>query len=92
VLNMQVNIYPNPVTRSSIVEYDLPESGTINVSVMSMTGQQLATLYNGFKPRGVQRLGLSSNSVTMSKLSAGSYLLRVTVNGKSKVQQFVVSP
>ena len=81
------NAYPNPVNSIATIEYDLPESGKVNVSVFNNVGQQMGTLFNGFKPRGTQKLSVGSST---HKLSNGNYLLKIEVNGKVKVQQFVV--
>ncbi|WP_207497050.1 alpha-amylase family glycosyl hydrolase [Aridibaculum aurantiacum] len=89
-LNMRMSIYPNPVNKFAVIDYDLPESGNVTVSVLNMTGQQLATLYTGFKARGTQKLPINSNGFNPSRLATGMYLLKIEVNGKMKVQQFQV--
>ena len=88
---MKVKVYPNPVTAISTIEYELEESGIVNISVMDMNGKQVASLFTGFKPRGKQTLALNSNGFNINKLSNGIYLLQTTVNGKRKIEKFVVS-
>jgi 1,4-alpha-glucan branching enzyme len=92
VLDMRITIYPNPANNQSIIQYDLPESGNLTIDVLNITGQALTTLYSGFKAKGVQRVSLAGTAFTTAKLAPGTYLLKMTVNGKSKVQQFIVSP
>ena len=89
--SMKVKVYPNPVTAISTIEYELEESGIVNISVMDMNGKQVASLFTGFKPRGKQTLALNSNGFNINKLSNGIYLLQTTVNGKRKIEKFVVS-
>ena len=88
---MKVKVYPNPVTVISTIQYELEESGIVNISVMDMNGKQMANLFTGFKPRGKQTLALNNNGFNINKLSNGIYLLQTTVNGKRKVEKFVVS-
>lgn len=90
IRNMRVSIYPNPVNYFATVEYDLPESGNVNVSVYNMMGQRLGVLFNGFKPRGAQRLPLNSASFNTQKLANGNYVLQIEVNGTKRVEQFVI--
>jgi hypothetical protein len=84
--NMRVNIFPNPVKRNATIEYDLPESGEVEVSVINTLGQKVTNLFTGFKPKGKQKIQVNSTS----NLSAGSYLLKIILNGKTKLQQFIV--
>ena len=90
VNNMRISIFPNPVLNNAAIEYDLPESGEVEVSVMNVSGQQIASLFKGFKARGVQKLSLNSTAFIKEKLSAGTYLLKLSINGKAKVQPFVL--
>jgi hypothetical protein len=87
---MRVNVYPNPVNRSSTVEYDLPESGNVQISIVNIMGQKISTLFSGFKPKGTQRTTMSNASFHTQKLAPGSYLLKIDVNGNSKVQPFLI--
>ena len=87
--NMRVSIYPNPVNKVATLEYDLPESGKVNIYIVDVMGRQIATLFSGFKPRGSQRLIIKPADFGASQHS-NTYLLKIEVNGKSKVHQFIV--
>lgn len=89
VTAMRINIYPNPVKAISTVEYDLPESGNVNISVMNITGQRIAVLYNGFKAKGNQKLSLRTTELCAAE-TTNAYLLKIEVNGKTKIQQFII--
>ena len=91
-LNMRISIYPNPVNKYATIEYELPESGNVSISILNLMGQQVTSLFSGFKPRGLQKLSINSNGFSAAKLPAGSYLLKIDMNGKSKVQQFKIMP
>ena len=89
---MRISIYPNPVNKYATIEYELPESGNVSISILNLMGQQVTSLFSGFKPRGLQKLPINSNGFSAAKLPAGSYLLKIDMNGKSKVQQFKIMP
>jgi hypothetical protein len=90
ITNMRASIYPNPVSSNTIVEYDLPESGNVEISIINNVGQRVGNLFNGFKPKGTQRLLVSSPGFKTGNLSTGTYLLKISINGKTKIQQFIV--
>jgi hypothetical protein len=90
ITNMRVSIFPNPVSANALIEYDLPENGNVDVVVMNTVGQKVATLFSGFKGKGAQKLAFNSANADGSNLPSGAYLLRISVNGKSKIQQFMV--
>ena len=90
-LAVPMAVFPNPVNNTSVVEYDLPESGDVNLSVMDITGRQLFKVYSGFRPKGLQRVPLYSSANANNKLPGGVYLLRLVVNGKTKVQQLAIA-
>ncbi len=91
ILDMRLSMYPNPVNKLATIVYDLPESGVVNISVMSLVGQKVAQLYNGFKPKGTQQLTMNTSLFNPGSLAAGNYLLKLELNGKMKVQQFKVA-
>ena len=49
ILNMP---YPNPFNSRITIEYELPESAQINLSVYDLTGRLVTTLKDGFLPAG----------------------------------------
>ena len=80
-----MSAYPNPATTQSTVSYTLAERSAVTAELVNMIGQRVATIASG-----VQAAGPHSAGFDVANLSAGSYLLRMTVNGKTSTEPVVV--
>jgi 1,4-alpha-glucan branching enzyme len=88
--DFRLSIYPNPVNQVSTVQYELPESGKVTITVTNITGQNLGVINRGFQLKGLQNFNLNSSSFGSAKLVPGNYLLQVRVNNKVRIEKFVV--
>ena len=77
IQSLDMNIYPNPVN-GDFVTILTPTSGVKYVEVFDITGKRLINT------------SLTSDSLEVSSLSAGMYLIKVTVEGQSKTSKLVV--
>lgn len=88
--NRSLIIYPNPVNSSSTLVYEIPEAGSVRVSVWNMQGQKVGETNAGIKGKGRHELRLEGTGMRADRLSAGTYVLVVDVNGKQMRKQFVI--
>jgi 1,4-alpha-glucan branching enzyme len=86
---IRLSVFPNPVQQQATVEYELPESGKVNIRLVNITGQQVATIYSGFRIQGVHKLSLEQTS-GLYKLPAGTYLLQMEFGNRKLVQKLVL--
>ena len=77
VESLEMNVYPNPVS-GEFVTIETPTNGVKYVEVFDITGKRLINT------------SLSANTLEVSSLSAGMYLIKVTVDGQSKTSKLVV--
>ena len=77
VQSLDMNIYPNPVN-GNFVTIQTPINGVKYVEVFDITGKRLINT------------SLSVDTLEVSSLSAGMYLIKVTVEGQSKTTKLVV--
>ena len=77
VQSLDMNIYPNPVN-GNFVTIQTPINGVKYVEVFDITGKRLINT------------SLSTDSLEVSSLSAGMYLIKVTVEGQSKTSKLIV--
>ncbi len=78
--------YPNPFSRQTTIEYALPESRDVRLTVYDLLGRQVATLIDGQKDGGFHRVRWTAGQ----KLSSGTYFLRLRAGGQSKTQRLTV--
>ncbi len=85
-----LSVYPNPVTRTAIVKYELPKSGKVSVQLINMQGQVLASKNMGFQLKGFQVFELDRNSIAGTPLTAGQYVLQVRVDNLVRYEKLMV--
>jgi Alpha amylase, catalytic domain/Secretion system C-terminal sorting domain/Carbohydrate-binding module 48 (Isoamylase N-terminal domain) len=90
VKNMRVLVYPNPVQSNALVEYDLPESGNVSISILNSQGQLAGTLFRGYQLKGTWQKALNTAQFSTGKLAAGLYLLQIEVNGKRRLEKLLI--
>lgn len=80
-LNTEVNsfnIYPNPVSSTSTITYDLANTANMKIEVFSTLGELVKTVKN----YSLATPGVSGFEFDASDLSAGTYFVTMTANGK----------
>lgn len=77
------SFYPNPTTEIITVNYALEQSAKVNTTIYDLTGKQIhAESTNRFP-------GSQQQSIDVSNLPAGTYLISLNVNGNSTTKRFV---
>ncbi|MFC2170618.1 aryl-sulfate sulfotransferase, partial [Calditrichota bacterium] len=69
--------YPNPFNPVTTLNVRLPHTSRLKVQVYDIMGRQVAQLYNGVMPAGIQELHFDGNS-----LASGIYFVKLDVPGK----------
>ena len=70
---------PNPFSNTTQIEYTLPESGKVRLSVINVLGSEVATLVEATQPAGAYSVTFSASGLT-----PGVYLYKIVVDGDSK--------
>jgi len=82
--------YPNPFNPSTNVEFDLPRSGEVNLSVYNILGQKVRTLESGkFRP-GHYKSAWDGSAENGKAAPSGVYLLNLKVNDYSTEQKMLL--
>ncbi len=77
--------YPNPFNPVTVIEYQVPRSGRVTLTVFNAVGQKIATLVNTVKQPGVYHL-----TVDGTNLAAGIYFYQLQANGFTATRKMVL--
>lgn len=77
--------YPNPFNPTTVINFDLKESGHTVVKVYNMLGEEVMTLVDGHLEAGPHRVMVSA-----SDLNSGIYFYKIRVNGFTAVKKMIV--
>lgn len=67
--------YPNPFNLATSIRFTLPHDGVVTLKIFNLRGQELATLLDEWKPRGMHQLQWQAGD-----LPSGIYLYRLTAH------------
>ena len=70
-------IYPNPMSQSGILSFNLPVTTSLNVSMFDITGKAVANIFEGTLEAGENKLAINTTSI-----ENGIYLIAIS-NGVS---------
>lgn len=80
-----LSVYPNPATSTTNISLSLTEATPLTVSLYSLLGENIMTIYNGYGT-----LGENNFAADVSKLAAGVYHLHIQTASGVVVRQIVV--
>jgi len=78
----------NNVLEENLVIYPNPAKDMITISSSIALNNAVYTIYD-ITGKQVLNANLNSNTINVSKLSTGIYVLKITVDGKNKTQKLI---
>lgn len=90
ISKIKMLVKPNPVNVNSIIEYELPNYGKLNINIIDMNGNTIANLVNEYKTKGGYALSLKKLFAT-KHLNNGLYFLQIDFNGKKQMEKLVIA-
>lgn len=69
--------YPNPFNSGTVIPYQLPTAGDVNLSVYNLAGQKVATLVDGQRQTGTYRVHWDGTDDRNGTLATGMYFYRL---------------
>ena len=81
-----INLFPNPLTNNSTLEFDLLKSSNVTVKIYDVLGREISVLYNGRMQTGLQKLFIDRNMFA----SEGLYFIRITSDESEITRKFQV--
>jgi len=77
--------YPNPFNPSTTIEFNIPESGDVQLGVYDVLGKEVAVLINNSLDAGNHKVNFSA-----ANLSSGVYFYSLKFNGKQTITKKMI--
>ncbi|HWB64468.1 MAG TPA: T9SS type A sorting domain-containing protein, partial [Chitinophagales bacterium] len=84
--SLALSVSPNPARALALVNFTLPSTGIVTLSVYNMQGQEINTVFNGQLAAGQQQV-----KILTGQLPAGVYICRLNYNGSSQTATMVIA-
>ncbi len=85
-----LRVSPNPVVNSTTVQYELPRSGQVNLQLINVQGQVVASRNMGFQLKGIQTYQLNPSQLAGAALPSGQYILQVRVDNLVRYEKIML--
>lgn len=83
-----ISIYPNPIMNAQLtIQYSIPASGEISISMYNSAGQAVKTIFEGFKAKGNYSLLVPGTTLG---LPDGNYYIGISEDGHSNFVKAVI--
>ena len=77
--------YPNPFNPTTVINYNIPEAGFVNITVYNLIGEKVETLVNEFRNAGSYKLNFNAEN-----LRSGVYFYSIAVNDFISTKKMVL--
>ncbi len=81
---------PNPMSRFTQIEYILPETGLVDVSIYDVTGRSIKTLFHGVQKAGYHKVIWDRRKNDGNRVSNGIYFYKLQAGDYAKVRKMVI--
>ena len=81
--------YPNPFNPSTVIKYELPEAGNVEIKVFNLLGAEVTTLVNEYKEAGKYSVEFSTENLS-SNIGSGVYFYTIKAGSFVKTMKMIV--
>jgi PKD repeat protein len=85
-VNMDFNIYPNPVEDNTVISFILPEDQNIDIAITDVLGREVSKVFKGNLNAGEHNYTIADKGM----LSSGIYIVKVNVDNRSFSKKLIV--
>jgi hypothetical protein len=84
------NAYPNPFNPVTMLQYDLPEDGFVNITIYDLMGRKVKTLVNSSQIAGYKSIQWNATNITGQPVTAGLYLYTIQAGDYTQTKKMVL--
>ncbi len=77
--------YPNPFNPTTIIQYSIPQSGNVKLTIYNSLGEEVETLVNSFEEAGTYNINFDA-----AQLSSGIYYCRLETNEFGAMRKMIL--
>jgi hypothetical protein len=85
-----MNVAPNPSGSGTRIEYAVPRTGHVTLSVYDVRGRLVRTLRDGPEPEGTRFVSWNGQDNNGKAVASGIYFVRMTSGGRAAVRKAIV--
>ena len=82
--------YPNPFNAETLIPFNLPTAGPIDLAIYSLIGQKVATLVQESRPAGLYTVRWDGRDQRGQALASGVYLYRIKGEGRQQTRKLLL--
>lgn len=82
--------YPNPFNPQTMIKYDLPEAGHVNITVYNILGQKVKALVDEYQEAGYRSANWDGKDETGKEVASGIYFYKIKAVGFEKTKKMVL--
>jgi PKD repeat protein len=83
--------YPNPFNPNTIISFELPKAGNVELSVYNLLGQKVATLVNSYHDAGIYETEWDGTDDSGNRVSSGVYLYRLNAGDFVETKKMILT-
>ena len=76
--------YPNPFNPSTVIDYQIPEAGEVELTVFNMLGKKISTLLKKYQSAGSYKAVFNAEDI-----SSGIYLYKLTTGNSTQFRKMI---
>jgi N-acetylneuraminic acid mutarotase len=82
--------YPNPFSTTTTIEYNLPKSGNVNISIYNLSGERIRVLINSFQNAGSYEIRWNGKDDSGNSFPEGIYILELSLNDYKQFKNMIL--
>ena len=81
-----LKLTPNPIQTSGILDYLVPENGQVTITILTVYGQTIRSIFNSNQAAGQYELNITNQ---LNILAKGTYIIKLAQNGNGISLKFI---